>query len=736
MCVTAHVIGHVIGSLGSGVDPEDPRDSGDPTGIVEPYLLDTHEIPYAIMRLLELKNDGELSLTKDLIDNIPPYAILSHTWGEDNEEATFQDLVQGVGKSKTGYRKIRFCKEQATRDSLQYVWVDTCCIDKSNNTELSEAINSMFRWYREAAKCYVYLSDISTHNSDKNDLFSGFTWESAFQKSRWFTRGWTLQELIAPVSVEFFSREGKHLGDKKSLEQQVHEITRIPISALQGSPLSHFSVSERISWAANRETMRKEDKAYSLMGIFDIHMPLIYGEGREKAFIRLRDEIDKRSRNFQLEKRVKSHQMIPFPRNEDVVIREEIFSELERKLPVSPRHQSAALWGLGGSGKTQIALEFAYRRYDQSSCSIFWVHAANYASFLQDYKTIAKSAELPDNLENEELMSAVRGWIESQSNWLLVLDNADALQHFEKEYASHHNGKSSNLYSLIPQGVAGTILWTSRDERIVSSLIGSNQGINVGSMDTLEAKELLVNLSNYFHLPSLKPQRINKGEGESDKDDESEADDGVLEAATRLKEFSFLRLRNTKNDLRSYEMHKLVQEATRYGLGKKEDERLKFSKKALEIMLKIFPSSDYITWGQCEKFLPHALVISDWPELLEEKMRISELLSKVSGYLFDQGRWREKEPVDLKALKMRREALGERHPDTITSLADLATTYYQQGRLAEAERIGIEVLKLQKEALGERHPSTIILMANLASTYHQQGRLTEAEKIKLKVLQL
>jgi hypothetical protein len=150
----------------------------------------------------------------------------------------------------------------------------------------------MFRWYQEAAKCYVYLSDVSTHNPDENNHFS---WESAFRKSRWFTRGWTLQELIAPVSVEFFSREGKRLGDKKSLEQQVHEITGIPINALQGSPLSHFSVPERISWVNHRETKRKEDKAYSLMGIFDVYMSLIYGEGRERAFRRLQEEIEKHS---------------------------------------------------------------------------------------------------------------------------------------------------------------------------------------------------------------------------------------------------------------------------------------------------------------------------------------------------------------------------------------------------------------------------------------------------------
>jgi hypothetical protein len=244
------------------------------------------------MRLLQLKTNGEFSLTKDLIDNIPPYAILSHTWGDDDQEATLRDLAEGSGNTKAGYRKIQFCAGQAARDGLQHFWVDTCCIDKSNNTELSEAINSMFRWYRNAAKCYVYLSDVSTNDHDQNNL-SFQSWETAFRKSRWFTRGWTLQELIAPPSVEFFSLEGKRLGDKESLERQVHEVTGLAVRALQGSALFEFSVAERMSWAEKRETKREEDKAYSLLGIFDIHMPLIYGEGMKNAFRRLREEIDK-----------------------------------------------------------------------------------------------------------------------------------------------------------------------------------------------------------------------------------------------------------------------------------------------------------------------------------------------------------------------------------------------------------------------------------------------------------
>ena len=245
------------------------------------------------MRLLQRSENGGLSLTDDLEDDDTPkrYSILSHTWVRE-EEVTFKDFIEGTGKEKPGYKKIQFCGEQAARDGLQFFWVDTCCIDKSNNIEVQHAINSMFRWYRNAAKCYVYLSDVSTHYETYKQC-SYASWEPAFQNSRWFTRGWTLQELIAPTSVEFFSKEGTRLGDKKSLERHVCEITRIPVSALRGSPLSGFSVPERISWAEKRETKYQEDKAYSLLGIFGVYMPLNYGEGRENAFARLKEEIER-----------------------------------------------------------------------------------------------------------------------------------------------------------------------------------------------------------------------------------------------------------------------------------------------------------------------------------------------------------------------------------------------------------------------------------------------------------
>src|SRR5271170_1469462 len=137
------------------------------------------------MRLLECNSASELSLTKDFVgdDGIPPYAILSHTWKE-GQEVTFKDLMDGTGKSKAGYDKIRFCGQQAKRDGLQYFWVDTCCIDKSNSVELQEAINSMFRWYQKAAKCYVYLSDVSIRGNRNSCQDPNFTWKATFRTSR------------------------------------------------------------------------------------------------------------------------------------------------------------------------------------------------------------------------------------------------------------------------------------------------------------------------------------------------------------------------------------------------------------------------------------------------------------------------------------------------------------------------------------------------------------------------
>jgi hypothetical protein len=247
------------------------------------------------MRLLQHCDSGEFSFTKDLVgdDKIPPYAILSHTWGSDTDEVTFEDLANGTGKDKAGYEKIQFCGQQARQDGLEYFWIDTCCINKTHYVELSQAIKSMFSWYQNATRCYVYLADVSSPSFDTSDEVQLQLWEPDFRKSKWFTRGWTLQELLAPHSVEFFSQERQRLGDKSSLRKQIYEITGISEPVLQGALLSQFSVNKRLSWMERRQTKLEEDRAYSLLGIFGVFIPPIYGEGTGSAFRRLLDEIDK-----------------------------------------------------------------------------------------------------------------------------------------------------------------------------------------------------------------------------------------------------------------------------------------------------------------------------------------------------------------------------------------------------------------------------------------------------------
>jgi hypothetical protein len=232
------------------------------------------------MRLLHADTIGLQEFPEN---EIPPYAILSHTWEKD--EVSFQDMQEGDPTGKEGYIKIKYACEQALSQKLEYVWVDTCCIDKRSSSELSEVINSMFRWYRNARTCYAYLVDVPPDPSFESG-------KSPFRESRWFTRGWTLQELIAPRYVIFWSRDWTYLGSKGELGAILTEITGIDDITLRGGSLGQESVAKRMSWASKRVTTRKEDIAYCLLGIFGVNMPMLYGEG-DKAFIRLQEEIIK-----------------------------------------------------------------------------------------------------------------------------------------------------------------------------------------------------------------------------------------------------------------------------------------------------------------------------------------------------------------------------------------------------------------------------------------------------------
>ena len=231
------------------------------------------------MRLLHTKL---LEFGEFFDSQIPRYAILSHRWAE--KEVTFQEFEVGKQQVWPGFVKIRNCCAVALTQGFDWVWIDTCCIDKKSSAELSEAINSMWRWYREAKECYVYLSDVH--------WTSGMDLQDILKQSSWFTRGWTLQELLAPFQIVFFDREWNYIGEKQKMLTEISAVTGIRARYLDD--ISGASVATKMSWVSRRQTSRLEDMAYCLLGIFDINMPLLYGEGR-KAFLRLELEILKNS---------------------------------------------------------------------------------------------------------------------------------------------------------------------------------------------------------------------------------------------------------------------------------------------------------------------------------------------------------------------------------------------------------------------------------------------------------
>ncbi|CAH0055075.1 unnamed protein product [Clonostachys solani] len=241
------------------------------------------------MRLINVET---LQLETFIVD-IPPFAILSHTWGPDGEEISFQDIQdiqnESLEKQCKGMEKLRGCCNQAKEDNLKYAWIDTCCINKESDKELTEAINSMFQWYQQASLCYAFLSDVPS-----NDDY----WDegSTFFSSSWFQRGWTLQELLAPTELEFYDQNWVLIGTKMDMSAPIEKITGISHRYLLGwEDFRQASVAQRMSWASKRKTSkrktsRREDGAYCLLGIFDVTMPMIYGE-RDKAIIRLQEEI-------------------------------------------------------------------------------------------------------------------------------------------------------------------------------------------------------------------------------------------------------------------------------------------------------------------------------------------------------------------------------------------------------------------------------------------------------------
>ncbi|KIM60329.1 hypothetical protein SCLCIDRAFT_58566, partial [Scleroderma citrinum Foug A] len=218
------------------------------------------------------------------------YAILSHRWGLKevdyyNEIVDLMKMKKGERdeiRTRDGYQKILNSCKLAKTDRIDWLWVDTCCIDKRSSSEQSEAINSMYRWYENSKICYAYLHD-----------FEG--WSFPTKQNMWFSRGWTLQELIAPRKLQFFNKQWKSIGTKRTHADDLNKVTRVPVDILMdGLTSNRPCVAQIMSWAASRKTTRIEDQAYSLLGLLDVNMPMLYGEGKE-AFQRLQLEIIRKS---------------------------------------------------------------------------------------------------------------------------------------------------------------------------------------------------------------------------------------------------------------------------------------------------------------------------------------------------------------------------------------------------------------------------------------------------------
>ncbi|TFK79931.1 HET-domain-containing protein, partial [Polyporus arcularius HHB13444] len=245
-------------------------------------------------KTLELRHFTTPVAMPEDTDTGPRYAILSHVWEDADHAQSFQDIraiharcvLSGEDPRSLATEKVRRFCIVAEHDGYEWVWLDTGCIDKTSSAELSEAINSMWAWYRDAAVCYAYLGDVG---DDDDPRAPG----SEFRRSKWYTRGWTLQELIAPHLVVFLSHRWTVIGTKFSLIATVAEVTGIDERVLAqtfGGRLTKISVARRMSWTASRRTSRIEDRAYSLLGIFGVSMPIVYGEGLY-SFTRLQIEI-------------------------------------------------------------------------------------------------------------------------------------------------------------------------------------------------------------------------------------------------------------------------------------------------------------------------------------------------------------------------------------------------------------------------------------------------------------
>ncbi|CAK3992734.1 Hypothetical predicted protein [Lecanosticta acicola] len=378
----------------------------------------------------------------------PPYAIASHRWLA-GKEAMWEDVQQQKDTGKAGYRKVEgfvsYIKTQIP--FVKWLWIDTCCIKQNSDRELSEAINSMFRWYRDAEVCLAYLEDVTT----TDDV-------ATFKGSVWFKRGWTLQELLAPGLVVFLSKDWDVIGHKGHsgygrsripvqtgplLESRIAMITNIPEDVLRDYEASReLDTDKKMNWMTGRETTRGEDLSYCLLGILDVNMNIRYGDGKEKTWARLLQKVSKKGNltagTAQDQYRVPfSRRGIPFtdffvPRDADM----QHLTSYFRSTATARQQRVFVVHGMGGSGKTQLCAEFA-RMYREQFSAVFWLDGSSRDALRQSMFSAAlrlpinkgqQSIETPSaGADSAQMSESFLQWLALPDNkdWLLIIDNVD-----------------------------------------------------------------------------------------------------------------------------------------------------------------------------------------------------------------------------------------------------------------------------------------------------------------------
>nr|POE72161.1 vegetative incompatibility protein het-e-1 [Quercus suber] len=748
------------------------------------------------MRLLNSLPSKSLEITKNLDDDeLPQYAILSHTWGPDEEEVSYQDFTNGTGIHKSGYGKLVFCGEQARRDGQDHFWVDTCCIDKSNSVELNTAITSMFHWYARAKKCYVYLADVSIVPSQA-DGEDNAVWQS-FRSCRWLTRGWTLQELLAPEVVEFYDKSGQKLGDKKTLERHICDVTGIPAAALRGRPLTSFSMEERISWQRSRKTRKPEDEAYSLSGICGVSVMPIYGEGRDRAMARLRREVDDvlqgpKRREFS----------IPFGDTamegvENFVAREKELEEMHSALNGDGSRRTVNLYGLGGIGKTQLAIAYA-RRHKDSYSAIFWLDIRDEASVKQSFGTIAKRVlqyhpstrhlsdiDMTGNLN--DVVEGVKAWLGESDNtrWLAIYDNYD-----NPRVPGNNDAAAIDIRRFLPTAYQGTNIEPDPD---VIALVQKLDGLplalattgsyldqvtvsvaeyltlytsswlqlheNDPGLDTYEDRTLystwrvsldriqqqnevsakLLGLWCYFSNQDLWFELIRGGPMEHLPWLRSlTASLSVFTEAMRLLcHYGLVEGDTVSNDTlesRGYSIHACVHSWTIHVLNKQWDDKLaKFA--VCAVGQHSYRPDTTETWAIQRRLLQHAERCSSLLSGMDTAQAgLEESLHNLGVIYYFQGKMKKAEKMCLLALSIKEEVLGPKHASTLHTVSGLGILYYTYGKAKESEEMYLRALSGREEVLGPKHVLTLETVNNLGALYFTQGKMKEANRMYLRAL--